>query len=254
MVHRGQRPLRPLRTSFGCEPRHEAAPDGDRGPDAELCPIGPDERSPGAPIDPRSSAEPHPPAALKAPPTPTDAFGMTQTDVEMQSLVETAPAPGRFACPSCDSMLRVGAILCPHCDADLWTMAHGGPAPSREAQGDAVAETRPAAPAPLDGHAGRRSLIVAAAALGAKLLLALMGTVVDGSSWAWSLLGWVTTLMAAYAIYLARRAGGRMQDARDERPPIAATYGLILGVVGLAYVASTFITSSIDRVVGSLHP
>jgi zinc ribbon protein len=192
-------------------------------------------------------------AGLKAPPTSTDAFGMTQTDVGMQSLVEAAPAPGRFACPSCGSMLRVGAILCPHCEADLWTMAHGGPAPSREAQGDAVAETRPA-PAPLDGHAGRRSLIAAAAALGAKLLLPLVGTAVEGPSWVWSLLGWGTTLMAVYAIYLARQAGGRIEDTRDGGRPIAATYGLILGMVGLAYVASTFITSSIDRVVGSLHP
>jgi hypothetical protein len=53
---------------------------------------------------------------------------------------------------------------------------------------------------------------------------------------------------------LARQAGGRIEDTRDGGRPIAATYGLILGMIGLAYAASTFITSSIDRVVGSLHP
>ena len=69
-----------------------------------------------------------------------------------------------------------------------------------------------------------------------------------------SLLGWVTTLMAVYAIYLSRKAGGGIEDTRRERPSIGAKYGLVLGIVSLAYVLSTFITSSIDRVVGHLHP
>lgn len=188
--------------------------------------------------------------ALKPPSTPTDAFGMTQTNLETQSPVEDAPAPGRFPCPVCGSMLRVGAILCPHCGADLWTMAHGGPAPS----GEARAETAAAAPPAVDGPSARRSLAVAAGALAAMILVSVVPRALDEASWIWSLSAWVATLAALYAIHLARKAGGSLEDTRDERRPIAAKYALVLGMVTVAYALCTLITSSIDGIVGHLHP
>jgi hypothetical protein len=181
---------------------------------------------------------------------PTDVFRMTQTDLETQSPVEDAPAPGRFPCPVCGSMLRVGAILCPHCEADLWTMAHGGPAPSGEARTEAAAEAPPA----VDGPSARRSLAVAAVALAAMTLASVVPAAVEGASRVWSLSAWVATLAALYAIHLARKAGGRLEDTRDERRPITAKYGLVLGMVTVAYALCTLITSSIDGVVGHLHP
>ena len=67
---------------------------------------------------------------------------MAQIELEAQPLSEEAPAPTKFACPSCGSMLRKGAIVCPACEADLWYLAHGGPPPSSEADSDAGVDVK----------------------------------------------------------------------------------------------------------------
>jgi hypothetical protein len=190
---------------------------------------------------------------------------MTQMDVETEVRVadaeraddpdETEPGPGRFACPSCGSLLRTGAILCPQCDANLWAIAHGGPepapepAPEPEPESHADADEPLPASGPWDGRLARRSLVLAAAALGAGLLLRLVASAMGDPSWLWSLLGWATALMALPAVSLARRAGGRVGGGPHGRGPISARYALILGMASLAYEASTFITWSIDHAI-----
>jgi hypothetical protein len=150
-------------------------------------------------------------------------------------------------------MLRVGAILCPYCDSDLWTMAHGGPAPSREAASDSVADAPLDASAPGDGRLGRGALVLAAVALGATIFPLLISAPADASSWLWSLWSWPATMMAVAAIYLAHKAGVRLPGTRNARRPTAATYALLLGMANVALVATTLITWSIDQVVGNIH-
>jgi hypothetical protein len=190
---------------------------------------------------------------------------MTQMDVDTEVRVadaeqaehpdEAAPGPGKFACPSCGSMLRTGAILCPHCEADLWTIAHGGPEPAPEPEPEPEPESHAAADEPLpasgswDGRLARRALVLAAAAVGADLLFGLVASAVADLSWLWLLLGWATALMALPAVNLARRAGGRVDGGPDKRRPISARYALILGMASLAYEASTFITWAIDHAI-----
>jgi zinc ribbon protein len=173
---------------------------------------------------------------------------MTSMEITTQSIDEIAPGPRRFACPACGSTLRVGAILCPHCGADLWTVAHGGPPPP--AQAAAAATPLASDPGSADGRPGRRSLGLASTALGALLLLLLAATV-DGSSWRWSASAWLATLVAAAVVSIAWRAGGRF-DGTNERRPLAARYGLILGMAGLASVASALITGLIDQMIRSV--
>jgi hypothetical protein len=176
---------------------------------------------------------------------------MTSTEIAAPSLDETGPGPGRFPCPACGATLRVGAILCPQCDADLWTMAHGGPEPSAEAESVAVDRPR-RVPRSFDRRLGRRSLVIAAAALAAKLLLLLIAGATDEPSLPWSFVAWAATLTSAAAIHVAWKAGGGIEATPGDRGTAAATYGMILGVAGLAYAGSTLITWSIDQVLGAL--
>jgi zinc-ribbon domain len=230
LVHPRQRPLRDVRSSLGRQPGQEAPADGDRGSTAELRQI-----AAAVSLKPGSGS--------------TDVLGMAQTDVEIQSLGEVAPSPGRFACPSCGSMLRTGAILCPGCGADLWTMAHGGPAPSPQVDPAVAEDARIPASSPADRRRARSSLLIAAVALGAKLVVQLVSAGGEPPASPWFVVGWATTLLAVYAVFLGRRVTGRLEGERDERSLTMARYGLILGMASLAYVASAFITSSIDQAI-----
>jgi hypothetical protein len=176
---------------------------------------------------------------------------VTSIEIASASLDEAGPGPGRFACPVCGATLRVGAILCPHCDADLWTMAHGGPEPSPEPEGVAVDAPVPA-PRSLDGRLGRRSLMIAVAALAARLLSLLITGATAEPSLPWSFVAWAATLTSAAAIRLAWKAGGGVEATPGDRGSLAATCGLILGVAGLAYAGSSLIIWSIDQVIGGL--
>lgn len=179
----------------------------------------------------------------------TDVLGMAQIEIETGSFGAATPVEGRFACPSCGSMLRVGAILCPGCGADLWVMAHGGPVPSPHAGADRSDERSLPGPMSADGRRAQRSLVMAAVALGAKLVLPVVAGAVQQLSWVWSVLGWATTLVAVYAIYAARRVADRLDGTGDERARKMARFGLVLGMASLAYVVSVFVTSAIDQVV-----
>lgn len=164
----------------------------------------------------------------------------------------------RFPCPSCGSLLRVGAILCPYCDADLWKLSHGDPEPAAETP---AAETpaRPmgggSPPASISG--GRRPahlpLVIAATALGARILLSVMAGRAPGWTSLLTVSAWGTTLLAVLAVFWARRAERRMDGARDDRGLMMARYGLVLGMATIAYSVSSFVTSSIDLVVGELQ-
>jgi hypothetical protein len=147
-------------------------------------------------------------------------------------------------------MLRKGAIVCPACEADLWYLAHGGPPPSSRADTDAAGDVRtPASPEELRA---RRSLTIAAVALGAELIAPLLAAGVQQLSLVWSVLGWVGALVGVYAISLARKVE-RDADVADRRVVVLARYGLIVGMASLAVVATVLITSTIDRVIGNLQ-
>ncbi len=159
----------------------------------------------------------------------------------------------RFPCPSCGSLLRVGAILCPYCDADLWKLSHGDPEPTAETTARPMGDGSP--PASISG--GRRPaqlpLVIAATALGARILVSVMAGRAPGSSSLLTLSAWGTTLLAVLAVFWARRAERRIDGARDERGLTMARYGLVLGMATIAYSVSSFVTSSIDLVVGELQ-
>jgi hypothetical protein len=176
---------------------------------------------------------------------------MTQTDVETLPFGEVAQAPRRFACPACGSALRTGAILCPHCGVDLWAFAHGGPAPSADADADSLEDGQLAVPTSADKRTATRSFVLGAIALGVKLVVSLISAA-SGSLMLWIVMAWATTLMALYAIYLAWQAPGRTGGTRDERGLMLAKYGLVLGMASVAYVVSMAITSLIDQVIGNL--
>ena len=175
---------------------------------------------------------------------------MAQTELETQPLSEEAQASVWFACPSCGSMLRKGAIVCPACEADLWYMKHGGPAPSQQAGPEAAGEVH--APASAEERRAKRSVTIAAVALGAELVLPLVAAVAEQLSLLWSVLGWVGALVAVYAISLARKIE-RDADVAERRVVVMSRYGLILGMASLAVAASVLITSTIDRVIGNLQ-
>ncbi len=162
-------------------------------------------------------------------------------------------APGRFPCPACGSMLRTGAILCPYCDVKLWKLSQDDPEPLAET----VAQPLGGGPAPdaisVDGQRALFSLIIAAIALGARILLPVMARQAPQLSSLLSALAWGTTLLAVYAVYLARQAENRIDGTRDRRGRMVARCGLILGMATIAYTASSFVTSSIDRVISGLQ-
>jgi hypothetical protein len=145
-------------------------------------------------------------------------------------------------------MLRKGAIVCPACEADLWYMKHGGPAPS-QADPEAAGEVH--APASAEERRAKRSVTIAAVALGAELVLPLVAAWVQQLSLLWSALSGVGVLVAVYAISLARKIE-RDADVAERRVVVLSRYGLILGMASLAVVATVLITSTIDRLIGNL--
>lgn len=179
--------------------------------------------------------------------------GMQQLDVATISPAEGASAARRFPCPACGSTLRVGAILCPYCDAKLWKLSHGDPEPRAETIVHPEGGGPPHVSISADGRPALLSLIIAAIALGAKILLPVMGRRAPQLSSLLTVLVWGATLLAVYAVYLARQAEHRIERTRDKRGRMVARYGLILGMATIAYAVSSFVTSSIDQVVGTLQ-
>ncbi len=175
-------------------------------------------------------------------------YGMAQPEIDTTS-EEVALAGSRFPCPSCGSMLRVGAILCPHCEADLWKLAHGVPEPPSEAvhpMGDGRSPTSILT----DGRPVFLSVVIAAVALVAEIVLSLIAR--QHSFLLWAASAWGITVLAVYAIHLARQTVRRVNATGDNRGLIEARYTLILGVATIAYVATVFITSAIDHVISNL--
>lgn len=150
-------------------------------------------------------------------------------------------------------MLRSGAILCPYCDAKLWKLSHGDAEPLGETIVQPVGDGPAPASIAADGQPALLSLIIAAIALGARILLPVMASRAPQQSTLLTALVWGTTLLAVYAVYLARQAENRIDGTRDRRGLMVARYGLILGMVTIAYAASSFVTASIDQVIGSLQ-
>jgi hypothetical protein len=108
------------------------------------------------------------------------------------------------------------------------------------------------APASAEERRAKRSLTIAAVALGAELLLPLLAAWVQQLSLLWSVLSGVGALLAVYAISLARKIE-RDADVAERRVVELSRYGLILGMASLAVVATVLITSTIDRVIGNLQ-
>ena len=150
-------------------------------------------------------------------------------------------------------MLRSGAILCPYCDTKLWKLPQGDP----ELLGEAIVQPAGGGPTSdaisVDGQPALLSLIVAAIALGARILLPVMARQAPQLSSLLTALVWGTTLLAVYAVYLARQAENRIHQTRDRRGLMVARYGLILGMATIAYAASSFVTSSVDHVISGVQ-
>jgi uncharacterized membrane protein len=108
------------------------------------------------------------------------------------------------------------------------------------------------APASAEERRAKRSVTIAAVALGAELVLPLVAGWAQQLSLLWSVLGWVGALVAVYAISLARKLE-RDADVAERRVVVLSRYGLILGMASLAVAASVLITSTIDRVIGNLQ-
>ncbi len=179
-------------------------------------------------------------------------LSMAQLDVGTSISAEVAASQGRFPCPSCGSLLRNGAILCPHCDADLWKLTHGDPEPSSEPVLQPM-EAEPSAGATFPDRRAVLSLIIAVIAMAAKIVLPLVATRAPASSLFLTVSAWGTTLLAVYAVHLARQAERPIDSIRDQQELRMAKYGLIIGMATIAYVVSVFVTSSIDQVISSLQ-
>lgn len=179
-------------------------------------------------------------------------LSMAQLDVATSISAGVASSRGRFPCPSCGYMLRNGAILCPHCDTDLWKLTHGDPEPSSEPVPHPM-EAEPSAGATFPDRRALLSLIIAAIAMVARIALSLVARRAPVSSLHLTVSAWGTTLLAVYAIHLARQAERRIDSMRDKRELMMAKYGLILGMATIAYVVSVFVTSSIDQVISRLQ-
>jgi hypothetical protein len=149
-------------------------------------------------------------------------------------------------------MLRVGAILCPYCDANLWKLSHGDPDPAAEPITHPIRGGSPHASIAEEERPAQLSVVVAAIALVARILLSVMG----GRAPDWSSLltvsAWGTTVLAVYAVVLARQAERRIDSTGDKREAMMARSGLILGMATVAYSVSSFVTSSIDLAVSGL--
>jgi hypothetical protein len=161
---------------------------------------------------------------------------------------EVGSSNRRFPCPSCGSSLREGAILCPFCDSDFRTPAAS--APGSEIQAHPIwGGPRPDA-SPEDRRLARLSLIIAATALVADVI------VLPILAWQWRAspqlsllllaLTWGATLSAVYAIHLARRAVRRIDNTQDKRGLMTAQYGLMLAWAEIAWTVFTLFVSPVN--------
>jgi hypothetical protein len=146
-------------------------------------------------------------------------------------------------------MLRVGAILCPYCDTHFRKLTPVSPRPSPETLHPIW--DGPPPPSPFDTRVARRSVIIAAIALVARIVLPFFGRRGPTISVPLTALAWGMTLLGVYAIYLARQAERTIDTTRDRRGLMMAKYGKILGMATIAYAVSSFVTSSIDQLIGN---
>jgi hypothetical protein len=149
-------------------------------------------------------------------------------------------SPGRkgrktFPCPSCGGMLLEGAILCPHCETDFRTPADEASAPSIETGQPIWGGTRPASTSE-DRLGGVLSLGLAAITLVTTIVLSLT---VPGLIVLWSALA-SGAGVAFYAIHLARRAVGRLDNTSDKQGVMTAQWGIIIGWATITYAAFVF--------------
>lgn len=106
----------------------------------------------------------------------------------------------------------------------------------------------------IDRRPARRALILAVVALVAKIVVL---PIMAGRTPQWSLpltgSAWAATLLAVYAIHLARQVERAIDRTSDNQGRMMARYGLILGMATIAYTATLFVTSWIDRLIAYLQ-
>lgn len=141
--------------------------------------------------------------------------------------------------------------MCPYCDARFRKPAYDGAEIASEPVVRAISDGPPASTSP-GGRPALLSLIIAAIALAAEIVLLIMAVRTPQVSSVLTVSACGTTLLAVYAIHAARQAERRSENTRDKRELTMARYGLILGMATIACVVSSFITWSIDQVINRL--
>jgi hypothetical protein len=164
----------------------------------------------------------------------------------VSSTGEAGSPGGRFACPSCGSMLRDGAILCPQCGNDFRGEAKVDPNP--EFAPPAVAEPLWGPPRPATTPDDRKPAILSVVFAVIGLLteiavLPLLARQIPPPYVLMMVVGWAAFFLTVYAIVLARRAERRIRDTRDKRGLMMAQFGLILGFGIIAFMVLSFFLS-----------
>jgi hypothetical protein len=190
---------------------------------------------------------------LKQESSSTDVLDVKPDSASTPSAGEVASARDRFPCPSCGSMLREGAILCPHCQTDF-RKPYASPEPSAETAMHPIWGPPLRATTPADRRLALVSVIMASIALLANVGLYVMARRAPQLLLLVAILDLGKLLLAILAIRLARQAVRRIDNTRDKRGVMMAQVGLMLGWATIGYAVISLVIWPFTQVTSNIHP